>query len=206
MVCISGIVGVSQAEAATFSTPLTPVIAAGPQGDYLAADFDLGVTLAQIESVKIELVMTSGYEGDVMTTGNSTYSRVLQMVIHSRAEPLTTIWSPYAVQNGTIRVLPQLSSEFSFGYGIIILEGMPTQPAWPSFLFGASGRVAFVDEYHSAFHPLPSGALVSSSTSWLPPEGLAEARLTIVGTPVPEPAAWILSLLADLVLPQCRRR
>ena len=83
----------ARAFAATFTVPLSPTVVAAPDGDYLSAPFDFGTVFSHVESVTLDFTMPGGFEGNAMTTGNSSYFRNLAFVLHEAAAPITDAWS-----------------------------------------------------------------------------------------------------------------
>jgi hypothetical protein len=188
----------------TIAIPLSFATATGSAGDYLSSPFDFGSSFSRIESLRLELLMPSGYEGTAVSTGNSSYDRHLIAVIQETATPLTVEsingQSEDQIRSSAFSILPAIpysmnfsGTSFSFVDGVLIIH-----EAWPEFVLRGTGQVALIDEFDSSYHPLPAGVSLSSTTSWLPPDGIAQATLIVVGTPVPEPkvSALLLACLA----------
>ena len=188
-----------------FSTELTFAPTAGTYGQYLTATYDFGVTFDHVQSVWLELDMPAGYEGTFTTTGNSSYSRYLSMQLHDPTDPPPVDYLLEYLGTVAIDVPPGSPAEFSFGrFQINFPEGIGYAD-WPSFLLGGSGKVALIDVNSSYYHPLPDGEGSTSTTTWLLPTGVAGARLFVDTTPIPEPSAAVLVVVATLASWRWRR-
>lgn len=191
---------------ATYSMPLTLETEVGAHGEYRVAAFDFGVEFAQIESINLEFVMPEGYEGTALTTGNSSYWSQLSIGItdvNSSSIGFGELHNPPLALAITLFNLPaDQTSEFAFPpYQVFSWDGEPLiPPTWPEFAFDGLGQVIFIDVNRSSFHPLPTGDAISSSTTWGDPGAIESVRLTIVGTPVPEPTAVSYLLLSGITL------
>jgi hypothetical protein len=210
----------SCALAGTFSVPLTGLDQLEPDGDYLTADFDFGTAFSQVDSFMLEFVMPNGYEGVSATTGNSSWSRKLNVVIHDGAAPLDLGFAspPASFRQSFSRVRHGIPAHFDVGRSLICFTAVDCregicltaedcpEPAWPNFVLSGRGRVEFVEVRHSWSHPLPSGVTVSSSTSYGSPGEIVSAQLTIVGTPVPEPSSLVLVICGGVCMSRFRGR
>jgi hypothetical protein len=193
--------------AATFTVPLSPIAATAPVGEYLSADFDFGTAFSKIDTLMLEFTLPNGYEGNAVTTGNSSYYRNLAFVLHDTAVPVIGDQNSITRTAFSVRALDPV--QIGFGGPLLSFNGVTSQSSWPEFVFLGHGRLAFIDEFRSSFHPLPAGIPVSSTTSWLLLDEIAGASLTIVGTPVPEPGLVPIAVVCGascLKLPMRRRR
>ena len=202
---------------ATFTVPLTGLDQPDGNNEFATADYDLNITFSHIESITLDFVMPDGYEGIYATTGNSTFSTSLEVVLHDLEDPILLgplplpILSPNAASQSINQVLPQISTHLSFGNTISICYPNgeypePPTPEWPNFILSGQGRLSFINVNVSSYHPLPSGTVVSSSTNLNSPGGVSEAYLTIVGTPVPEPSSLVILLSSVAFVSRYRNR
>jgi hypothetical protein len=192
----------SVAPAKSLTFELAPVLQVGAHGEYLAASFDFGTKFSRIESLTLSFVMPGGYEGTAMTTGNSSYLRTLATIVH---DPAITVDEPFGLDpatgftSSTFHVPAGRPHELAYGRLLAFPSGRPARQTWPDFLLAGSGIVSFIDDNRSYSHPLPAGIALGSTISWLAPNGITSARLTIIGTPVPEPAATSLLAIVAFV-------
>ncbi len=208
--------GVSFAIADEITVPLTLTQQSGKYGDYLSAAFDFGTAFSHIDSVKLQFVMPDGYEGNAVGTGNSFYSSNLVISAHS-SETLVEdisffagfgVVSPPSLSTYQFHVDAGIPFEVDFAPYSYSLSGEPIPPTWPDFILGGNGLMTFLDLNQSTFAPLPFGTPSSTTTSWLLPGEIQSATLTIVATPVPEPASIALLSIGCLWFMQsiARRR
>ncbi|MEZ6070080.1 MAG: PEP-CTERM sorting domain-containing protein [Pirellulales bacterium] len=201
----------------TYTAPITGLDQANPNGDYLTGEFDFVKSFAKIEQVMIEFVMPEGYEGTFVTTGNSSWSRMLFFLLQDGAEPIDFEATPpfslpfstaTRLSSSQFRVSPQTATNAQFNLGTLCFpDAECPEPIWPDFLVAGQGRVAFVDVNQSSYHPLPTGAVMGSSTSYLSPGEVTAARVIIVGTLVPEPhSILLLGGLGCAMIVSCRNR
>ena len=197
----------SAVKADSFSITLHPTEQIGANGPYLSAPFDLGTAFSEIESVTLGFIMPTGYEGSAATTGNSSFTRFLKLLLRPTDTPIPEIWqnSPTSLGQSTFDMPAGAAEEFRFLYSVSF-PGDDSPLDWPDFLFTGSGEVGWVDEFYSSHHPLPDGVPFTSSRSWLLPSKIQSAQLTIVGTPVPEPASVMLLAAGALTALACRRK
>ena len=187
--------------AETFTVSLQPQETTGPYGTYLSAPFDFETEFSNIDLITLQFMMPAGYEGYFASTGNSFYSRSLEIVVHDIEMPVTNIWSldiATALRASASDLDANEAAEFRFRQ-VFNLGDEQTPVPWPSFLTGGAGHVSFFDVFYSSHRPPSGDTIGNSSTSWLPLGELAAPTLTIVGTPVPEPATAVL-LVASLML------
>ena len=204
--------GSAGAYAATFTVPITLEEATAPDGSYLSAPFDFGISFSQVESLTLEFVMPSGYEGTVLSTGNSSYIRSLGIVSHdasAQIELLLPLGATYSLSQSVFRIPAEATTSIGFlSPPLYIGERIEVASTWPSFVLQGSGRIALIDISSSYSHPLPTKIVVSSTITWSTPGSVIVASLTIVGTPVPEPHCLLLLLLGAEFVATCafRRR
>jgi hypothetical protein len=193
------------AKGEVFRVPLNPSEQTAPLGSYISAPFDFGTGFLQIDSVTLEFMMPGGYEGYAVTTGNSSSSRWLHLVLHDTETVVPNIWanSGTTLASWGSDIEDNELAQFAFK-GFLSFGQGDTEPVWPDFILGGTGRVSWVDEFHSSYHPLPDGVGGSSSTSWLIPGEIVSAQLTIVGTPVPEASSVTLLAVGALTVFACR--
>jgi hypothetical protein len=193
----------SRLNAETFTITLTPSEQTSEFGMYLAAPFDFGTAFSEIQSVSLEFVLPSGYQGTAVTTGNSSAFSSLEMLLYDAAIPVPDYWynSTSSLGASAFNVRAATPAEFRFAYSVS-LGGDDSPPDWPDFLFTGIGQVGWADTIHASRHLIGSG-MESSSTSWLLPGEIQSARLTVVGTPIPEPASNLLLLIGALAVPFC---
>jgi hypothetical protein len=184
------------AHGATFSIELQPTVTTGAYGNYLAAPFDFGTAFSQIESFKLEFVSATGYDGGIGSTGNSTFSKLLKVAAHEGDAPLTS--PPNVLDLDSVgfsqtyfHVPANTPTEARFGPLTFSIGTENPEIIWPDFSLAGRGWISMIDEASGWYHPLPEGITLSSSLGWKVPE-IASARLTIVGTVVPEPSAVVL--------------
>lgn len=200
-------VALPSARGETLRFPLALSVETGTNGDYLAAPFDFRTSFSHVESLQLELVIPDGYKGSAGGTPEVSHFREFVAVLHNvdavpktdrsnggpgedfRSTSLLSIppASPY-----TVYFSP---TSYSWVDGEIVFH-----ESWPAFVLNGHGRLALIDQSHVN----PYFFQASSYTSWLPPEGIAQATLIIVGTPVPEPNLSAL-LLACVVMTGMRR-
>jgi hypothetical protein len=183
----------SFARADRFTVALNLTEQLGVYGGYLSAPFDFGTSFSEIESVTLQFVMPGGYQGFAATTGNSSVIRSLDLLLYPVAAPVPEIWQNSATSLGTsaLDISAGTLDEFRFVYSVS--SGNDSLPLdWPDFLLTGRGQVGWVDEVYASHHPLPDRMPFSSTTSWVLPGEIRSAQLTIVGTPVPEPASVVL--------------
>jgi hypothetical protein len=202
------------ASAATFTTPLPLVEATGPEGAFLTAVFDFDRQFTEIEAVSIHFVMSEGFQGTSATTGNSTYTRSLNGVLHDGDVPMKPdtdgvyAWPFGHFGKSKSHIDAGEAAEFRFRQYVYTPPGggeTRVYPPWPDFLLAGQGRFSFVDISTSSFHPIGNPELGSSTTTWMAPDGLESATLTIVGTAVPEPGSALLALFAIAACVSWRR-
>jgi hypothetical protein len=182
----------------TFVADLALAAESGMFGEYLTASYDFGGAFADVQSVRVELDIPGGYMGTAMTTGNSSYYRSLFIQMHDLAVPPP---APFLVQylgTSAIDIPPSDAAEFDFRRVSITFEGQVHYAAWPPFLLTGAGAVSLIDVNISSHHPLPDRENATSIVSWLPPTGIAGARLIVEATPIPEPSAAVLTILAAI--------
>ncbi|MEX2140140.1 MAG: hypothetical protein WD894_12820 [Pirellulales bacterium] len=199
--------GPSVLSAESLTVTLTPAQQTGAHGTYFSAPFDFGTAFSEIESVRLEFVMPGGYEGYAASTGNSFYSRALALVIHDAEMPITSVWSldiATALSASVHDVRPGESTQWDFRRSFAPGEVVPS-PNWPDFLFQGAGRIEWIDVFDSSVRPQLGEAPTTITTTWLPPGEIQSAQLTIVGTPVPEPASALLVAMGALTLLSCRQ-
>jgi hypothetical protein len=187
----------------TFSAELAFAPTPGEFGEYLTAPYDLGVAFAHVESVRLQLNLPRGFEGTAWTTGNSTFFRHLSMQIHDPAEPPPVEYLLQFLGHSAFAIPPSVPAEFEIGRFEINFGGVTTYTDWPAFLLTGRGNVSLIDVNTSNHHPLPSGEVISSTTTWRAPFEVEGGRLIIDAIPAPEPSAVGLALIA---LACCRRR
>lgn len=197
---------------AAFTVPLSLSVETGPYGDYLSSSFDFGTSFAQIDSITLDFAMPSGYEGSFASTGNSSFSRSLALVLHDPSVLITSPWS-ISPENGITQLMGHVGTVESvsvrlFREGSFSIPGRSVGRVLPNFLVQGYGQIAFIDTYESRFHPLPDRITVSSSTSWMPPLGIVNASLTVIGVPAPEPNSILMVLIGGALCGGCvtRRR
>ena len=189
----------SHAIAETFTVPLNPVEQTAANGNYLSAPFDFGTAFSRIDSITLEFIMPGGYEGTAMTTGNSSFFSELKFVLHDSDQPPDVpINSSASLVSSAFRISTGATSEFPFFLNVFVV-GEEFDPIWPDFLYSGAGRVAWIEEIHASYHPLPDGIPLRSTTTWLSPDEIVSPTLTIVGIPVPEPGS-ILMLLVGMIV------
>jgi len=186
-----------------------------PDSNYLQAPFDFDTRFSQIDSVRLKLLMPSGF-GTALTTGNSTYISYLGAIIHGEGFELDI---SEALSNGFqsipplprgsetslksyVFVPPNQKMEIGFakpirgapgGELIILSEGeiVPHLDSfWPNFLHAGRGFVTLQAVETSSYHPLnPSGDMseYSFTQSFNNPPPVEFAQLVVEGTIVPEP-------------------
>jgi hypothetical protein len=210
LICVAIILlGPACVVAATMTVPLSPVVTAGPHGDYLSAEFDFGTKFADIDSVTLEFTLPNGYQGFIATTGNSISSRNIDLVLHdlgtSAADP-----NPTDTRFGRRQSLLNISaaSPYSFQFKDLTDFGNPLFAgiAWPDFVLQGRGQVSLIDIFVVSSQPLLQEAGSISTTSWSPPSGMSGLSLTIVGTLVPEPNSVLICLFGVASLAMFRRR
>jgi hypothetical protein len=197
----------SAVKADSFSITLHPTEQIGANGPYLSAPFDLGTAFSEIESVTLGFIMPTGYEGSAATTGNSSFTRFLKLLLRPTDTPIPEIWqnSPTSLGAGAFDIRAGALEEMRFGYSVSF-PGDDSPLDWPDFLFTGTGEVGWADEFYSSHHDLHGGVPSASSTSWLLPGEIQSAQLTIVGSPVPEPASVLLLAAGAVTALTCRQR
>ncbi len=178
-------------------------------GDRLVADYDFGVAFSHVESLEFEFEMPAGFEGSFVTTGNSSWSRTMHVVLHDETDAIDLteigLGMPITSLSSTVvHVVPGTPAGLRFAS----LFGMAGTPAFDfdEFVLSGHGRITVVDAMRSDIHPLPDHELVRSSTTYSLPNEISLARITITGTAVPEPAALSLMLLGVCSLVSDRKR
>jgi hypothetical protein len=188
---------------ATYSTELDFAVTVGPWGEYLTASYDFGIPFREVQWMTLELDMPEGYQGTAVSTGNSSLFRHLLMQIHASSNPPPIDDFSQVLGSSASHISAGSPAEFSIYRLVMSADGASTYLDWPAFLLSGSGNVSLMEAVTSSFHPWPLGeGGWSSTTSWLPPTGIAAARLTIQASPVPEPSAGMLVLVAVAI---CRR-
>jgi PEP-CTERM motif len=195
---IAGLVLFPQlAVAAQFTTTVASFIPSDA-GDRLVADYDFGFAFSHVESLEFEFEMPAGYEGYFATTGNSSWSRTMHVVLHDETDAIDLteigLGMPITSLSSTVvHVVPGAPAGFKF----VTLLGPGETPAFDfdEFVLSGHGRITVVDSMRSDIHPLPDHVSSSSKTSYSLPHEISSARITITGTAVPEPAALSMMLL-----------
>jgi hypothetical protein len=183
--------------AATFTAELVLVPGTNQFGQYVAASYDLGVGLRNIESVRLELDVPGGYEGTIATTGNSSWYQAMIMTIQDSAVAIPAADESHFLGRGDMSVPAGSAVEIEFSRPRIFLnELMSVDGPWPEFLATGAGIVWFSDLLISSYHPLPDYEGATTTSSWTLPEELHGARLIIEADAVPEPASWGLMALS----------
>jgi hypothetical protein len=193
------------AKSATFSADLTLAPTSGHWGEHLTASYDFGLSFRAVHSVWIELDMPAGYQGTMMSTGNSMLHRRLAMEIHAPSDPPPVESLFEYVGNSTILIPPGPPVKFGFGRWQTSFRDLATYVDYPAFLLSGSGSVSIADVSTTYYHPLPDGEGSTATTIWNLPSGIENARLIVEATPVPEPSAGILALVGVAAY-RCRRK
>lgn len=190
-------VGHSISSAATVTVPLNFQPGDSNQGPYLSAAFDYGAIFSNIETVSLSFTLEQGFDGDIVTTGNITYSRLLGLMLLEDAAPPETVAFSGGPLGRLLLDVPenQMFSNRFFGPGsTLVLETGELIPGeWPEFLYNGSGHVVMADIRWSQTHPLPDNIITSELIAWSAPAGLANATLTITGRSIPEPGGLLLA-------------
>jgi hypothetical protein len=201
----------SHCAAGVFTAPVTNIVPA-ETGDHLVGEFDFGFSFSQVESLEFEFMMPNGYEGVFATTGNSSWSRALHVVIHGSDDTVqfTDIGLAYPVMSSLFasfyQVHPNESARLHFQPLITPFNPPIPDHAFRDFVNSGHGRLVFVDIYRSAFHPLPDHVVLGTSTSYAIPGEITLARITVTGTPIPEPSSVLLFFACSAWLAVGKRR
>jgi hypothetical protein len=178
--------------AADFSVPITNLSPVS-DGSHVSGDFDFGGSFSRVESLEIEFVMPNGYQGSAPTVDNA-YARSLYFVIHAASDRIQFTASglgfPLASSLFTnfYQVRPGVPAGFQFQSLTLPSAPPGLQRTFREFTNSGRGRVTLVDV--ELRHPdAPFGASVASYA--LPGE-ITQARITITGTPVPEPRPLLM--------------
>ena len=191
------------------TVPLSPVVTAGLHGDYLSAEFDFGTKFTDVESVTLEFTLPNGYQGSIATTGNTIYSRNIDLVLHDLGTSAAD-QNPTDTRFGRRQSLLNISaaSPYSFQFKDLTDFGNPLFAgiAWPDFVLQGRGQVSLIDIFMASSQPLMQEAGSNPTISWSPPSEISGLRLTVVGTLVPEPNSALICLIGVASLTMFRGR
>ena len=193
------IAGAGSVQGAVFTANLAPTVEVGPDGEYLSAAFDLGIEFTAIQSVLLEFVMPTGYEGTSMRMGNSGYSQTLQLKLHGTGTLPDGLIGPYEAISTNLPTVPANEPTQVLFFNLIryVMTGdpgpTPSPLRWPSYLFEGKGQISLYELNSSWSHSSPTGATVNS---WSLPPVVEDMRLFITGTIVPEPSSVLFAALA----------
>jgi hypothetical protein len=201
----------SHCAAGVFTAPVTNIVPA-ETGDHLVREFDFEYSFSQVESLEFEFVMPNGYDGVFATTGNSSWSRGLHVVIHGSDDVVqfTDNGLAYPIMSSLFATFYEVRPSESAGFYFrpLITPFHPPIPdhAFRDFVNSGNGRLVFVDIYRSALHPLSDHVVLGTSTSYAIPEEITLARITVAGTPTPEPSSVLLFFACSAWLAVGKRR
>jgi hypothetical protein len=191
-----GVFGGSVA-AATFTAELALQPGTNQFGQYVAASYDFGVGLRNIQSVRLELDVPEGYEGTIASTGNHSVYQAMFMTIQDSAVAIPAADVSHFLGRGDSSVPAGSAVEVGFSRPLVFLNELEAVDGpWPAFLATGAGTVWFTDLVISTYHPLPDYEGATTTSSWNLPEELRGARLIIEADAVPEPASWGVMALA----------
>src|SRR4051812_5102722 len=187
------------AVAAVVTVPITNLTPTDTD-DYFTGIFDFGTAFSHVDSLDFEFVMPNGYEGFVPTLENN-YSRSLYVVIHGTDDTieLCNIGLGFPLASSLFSNFSQIDPGESAGLHFQLLT---PQISWPEdlqqdfcdFVNSGHGRVMFVGvELRSLDLPIGHAA------SYAIPGEITQARITLTGTPVPEPSIVGLFLLGAAI-------
>ncbi len=181
--------------AATFTAELALQPESNQFGQYVAASYDFGVGLRNIQSVRLELDVPDGYEGTIASTGNHSVYQAMLMNIQDSTLPVPADVD-HSLGRGDSSVPAGSPVEVEFSRPLVFLNELEAVAGpWPEFLATGAGTVWFTDLVISTYHPLPD--YEGATTSWWNlPEELRGARLIIEAEAVPEPGSWGLMTAA----------
>ena len=209
LICVAMILlGPACVVAATMTVPLSPVVTAGPHGDYLSAEFDFGTAFSNVESLTLEFTLPNGYQGFLSSTGTSTSSRNLEVMVHDPAIPLDDprLADLRFRRSQSLFDVPA-TTEYALRFKDLSEFGKPllAGAAWPKFMLQGYGQVSLTDILMSSSQQLVDGS-ESDNFSWSPPSEISGLRLTVVGTLVPEPNSALICLIGVASLTMFRGR
>ena len=208
------------AGAETFTVPLDVSSRTGDGGQYLSADFDFHIAFSQIDSITLSFRMPSGYEGTALAGGYFSVFSQLWTVLHGTGTAPTfgsliggpETGNPFLGVN-LFQVPANSVQQIGFYPPVVFTD--PPDNLWPDFLFSGAGSLAVTDYQVATSGVFQGGGFFPddgqgmTTISWNLPGEFSDARLTIVATPVPEPATVGLAceaVLLSLICSHAARR